>query len=122
MVHATQAAGCQLRPVAVLQPPPTAAAAQGLPSMALPSDHIPLVARFQLAPAAAADSRVTAAPADSRVTAAPAPGVCCREAMLGPGLRDGTAGIAGDDAAAQLHSGVQRQHDMHTFVGVGTVL
>ena len=113
MVHATQAAGCQLRPVAVLQPPPTAAAAQGLPSMALPSDHIPLVARFQLAPAAAADSRVTAAPA---------PGVCCREAMLGPGLRDGTAGIAGDDAAAQLHSGVQRQHDMHTFVGVGTVL
>lgn len=58
-----QAEGCQLRPVAVLQPPHPSAVEQGLPSVALPSDHIPLIAQFQLAPAQAAVSNQSAAAA-----------------------------------------------------------
>lgn len=46
-----QAGGWDLRPTAVLLPPHPSTAAAGLPSMELPSDHIPLLARFQVAAA-----------------------------------------------------------------------
>jgi hypothetical protein len=47
-----QANGCRLQPRAVLQPPDLSALQHGRPSAALPSDHILLMAEFNLQPAA----------------------------------------------------------------------
>lgn len=120
----------------MLTPPHPSTAKDGLPSMAMPSDHIPLLARFELSAAAAA-----VAPADEGQTGRE----WARQAVQQNGGMPTGAGVAADgssSAAGRLQAGNGagtlagsgggsrldaeeaggQRHAPPKFVGIGTVL
>ena len=145
-----QAGGWRLRPTAVLLPPHPSTAAGGLPSMELPSDHIPLLARFEVAAAhpgaEAGPGRTVAgnAPGDgagewagtrtaSHKAAAAAAGAraaagSAAAARTAPAAKSAPGGDAGTgsgqlngDSSSKAGAEPQHQH-APKFVGIGTVL